>query len=282
MVRGGTPPPAPSLKRRGESSENTENVVRCPRTAQNCWAMPISLSSPASRVALITGGARGIGAAVAARLAADGWRVVIADRDPSIAASGGSSGIRAVTCDVADEASVTALIMDVAAQEGRLDGLVCNAGINARKPLADLALAEWSRVLAVNLTSTFLLVRAAETLLRAARGAVVTVASTRAHMSEPNTEAYAASKGGLVALTHALAISLGPDVRVNCISPGWIFTKGHAPRPEDHAFHPAGRVGEPADIAGLAAWLLGAESRFVTGAEFVIDGGVTRKMIYLE
>ena len=233
---------------------------------------------PSQSVGLISGGARGIGAGIAARLAEDGWRVVIADREPAEA----PRGVRAIACDVADEAAVANLIANVTAQEGRLDGLVCNAGINIRKPLAELTLAEWSRVLAVNLTSTFLLVRAAERLLRAARGAVVTIASTRAHMSEPNTEAYAASKGGLVALTHALAISLGPDVRVNCISPGWIFTKGDAPRPEDHAFHPAGRVGQPADIASLAAWLLGPESRFVTGAEFVIDGGVTRKMIYPE
>jgi len=237
-----------------------------------------TLSSPTQRVALISGGARGIGAGIAARLAADGWRVVIADRDPAAA----PPNVRAVACDVANEAAVTALIADLAAHEGRLDGLVCNAGINVRKPLADLTLAEWSHVLAVNLTSTFLLVRAAEPLLRAAQGAVVTIASTRAHMSEPNTEAYAASKGGLVALTHAMAISLGPAIRVNCISPGWIFTKGDAPRPEDHAFHPAGRVGQPADIASLAVWLLGPESRFVTGAEFVSDGGVTRKMIYLE
>jgi NAD(P)-dependent dehydrogenase (short-subunit alcohol dehydrogenase family) len=239
--------------------------------------MATTLPSP-TQVALISGGARGIGAGIAERLAADGWRVVIADRDPVDA----PPGIRAVACDVADEAAVTALIAEVAAREGRLDGLVCNAGTNIRKPLADLTLAEWSHVLATNLTSSFLLVRAAETHLRATRGAVVTIASTRAHMSEPNTEAYAASKGGLVALTHALAISLGPDVRVNCISPGWIFTKGEAPRPADHEFHPAGRVGEPADIASLAAWLLGPESRFVTGAEFIIDGGVTRKMVYPE
>ena len=231
------------------------------------------------RVILVSGGAHGIGQAIAARLARDGWHMVVADRD---AAGAAPPGGRYVVADVADEAAVAEMLASIAAQEGRLDALVCNAGINVRKPIGQLSLAEWSRVIGTNLTSTFLLVRAAETLLRAAQGSVVTIASTRAHMSEPNTEAYAASKGGLVALTHALALSLAPDVRVNCISPGWIFTKGEAPRPEDHAFHPAGRVGEPADIAGLAAWLLGPESRFVTGAEFVVDGGVTRKMIYLE
>ena len=101
-------------------------------------------------------------------------------------------------------------------------------------------------------------------------------------MSEPDTEAYAASKGGLVALTHALAVSLGPDIRVNCISPGWIHTKGAAPREEDHADHPAGRVGTAEDVAALAAFLLGPESGFITGAEFTVDGGMTRKMKYLE
>lgn len=230
-------------------------------------------------VALVTGGAQGIGAAVAARLAADGWRVVIADLDHNGTAPVGG---RYAVCDVADETAVAALVAGVAAQEQRLDALVCNAGIMIRKPIGQLTPAEWSRVIGTNLTSTFLLTRAAESLLRAAKGSVVTIASTRARMSEPDTEAYAASKGGLVALTHALAVSLGPDVRVNCVSPGWIFTKGDAPRADDHAFHPAGRVGTPEDIAALVAFLVGPESRFITGAEFIVDGGVTRKMIYPE
>ena len=224
-------------------------------------------------VALVTGGARGIGAAVALRLRNDGWDVVVADRDPAAAG-------RSVVCDVSDETAVFALVDGIRATEGRLDALICNAGFGIRKPIAELTLAEWSSVLATNLTSTFLLVRAAEALLRKAHGSVVTIASTRAHMSEPNTEAYSASKGGLVALTHALAISLGPNVRVNCVSPGWILTKGAAPTAEEHAFHPAGRVGTADDVAALVAFLIGPESRFITGAEFVVDGGVTRKMIY--
>jgi NAD(P)-dependent dehydrogenase (short-subunit alcohol dehydrogenase family) len=230
-------------------------------------------------VALVTGGARGIGAAIAERLAGDDWRVVVADRDPTGRAPLGG---RYVACDVADEAAIEALVAGVATQEARLDALVCNAGINVRKPIADLTLAQWSMVLRTNLTSTFLLARAGERMLRASKGAVVTIASTRAHMSEANTEAYAASKGGLVALTHALSISLSPDVRVNCISPGWIATKGDPPRGLDHAFHPAGRVGRPEDIAALAAFLVGPDSGFITGSEFIVDGGVTRKMIYPE
>jgi NAD(P)-dependent dehydrogenase (short-subunit alcohol dehydrogenase family) len=235
------------------------------------------MSTQPHPVALVTGGARGIGAAIAARLARDNWRVIVADRE-----TGETAGTRFIRCDVSDEAAVTTLVGDVRRTEGTLNALVCNAGFGIRKPLAALSLAEWSAVLATNLTSTFLLVKAAESLLRSARGTVLTIASTRAHMSEPDTEAYAASKGGLVALTHALSISLAPDVRVNCISPGWILTKGPEPRPDEHLFHPAGRVGRPSDIAGLAAFLLGPDAGFVTGAEFIADGGVTRKMIYPE
>ena len=229
------------------------------------------------QVAVVTGAAKGIGAAIARRLAHDGWRVIVADRDPAPA-----DGVRAVRIDVSEEAQVAALLHGIQTTEGRLDAVISNAGFMIRKPLAELSLAEWSAVIATNLTAAFLLARAAAPMLKAAQGSIVTIASTRARMSEPGTESYAASKGGLVALSHALAISLGPEVRVNCISPGWIDVRGEPLRPEDHAQHPAGRVGRPDDVAALVAWLVGAEAGFVTGAEFVLDGGMTRKMIYAE
>lgn len=237
--------------------------------------------SQTARVALVTGGGRGIGGAIADRLAGEGWQVVVADR-VSPKAEREAFPHRFVNVDIAEEAAVARLLSDIAEREGRLDGLVCNAGFMIRKPVEDLSLAEWNAVLATNLTSTFLLARSAAGLLRGNGGAILTIASTRAHQSEPHTESYAASKGGLLALTHALAISLGPEIRVNCISPGWIDTQGGPLSAEDHAQHPAGRVGRPADIASLASWLLGPESGFVTGAEFLADGGMTRKMIYAE
>jgi NAD(P)-dependent dehydrogenase (short-subunit alcohol dehydrogenase family) len=188
--------------------------------------------------------------------------------------------------DVADEATAPRAVAAVIDKFGRLDALVSNAGIMVRKPLRQLSPAEWHKVLDTNLTAAYLFARAAERPLRAARGAIVTIASTRALMSEPNTESYSASKAGLVALTHALAVSLGPDVRVNCVSPGWIVVRREEEkklRRKDHLQHPAGRVGQPRDIAEIVAFLLDRErAGFVTGANFVVDGGMTRKMIYEE
>ncbi len=241
------------------------------------------IGDTAPPVALVTGAARGIGRAIAFRLARDGWNTLLLDRDEEGVADTARAlgqGCHALAVDLADEAAIEHAMTAASVHLHRLDALVCNAGIMIRKPIETLSADEFRHVLAINLTSTFLLVKAAAPLLRRSRGAVVTIASTRARMSEPDTESYAASKGGLVALTHALAVSLGPEVRVNAISPGWIDVADAPLRAADHEQHPAGRVGTADDVAALAAFLLGPESGFVTGAEFVIDGGMTRKMIY--
>jgi NAD(P)-dependent dehydrogenase (short-subunit alcohol dehydrogenase family) len=238
------------------------------------------------KVALVTGAAHGIGRATARRLLADGWRVGVVDLKAGELARAYRNEARRVAvveADIGEETAAKRAVAATAEKFGRLDGVVSNAGIMIRKPIRQLTLAEWRRVLDVNLTAAFLLAKAAERELRRHRGAFVSISSTRAQMSEPNTEAYSATKGGLVALTHALAMSLAP-VRVNCVSPGWIATKDYNKlRRKDHAQHPAGRVGKPDDIAEIVAYLLdGERSGFVTGANFTVDGGMTRKMIYEE
>jgi len=240
-------------------------------------------------VALITGAAHGIGRATVQRLLDDGWRLGVVDLPNaglSRSYSKQSRRIAAIEGDVSDEQTARRAVAIVTEKFRRLDAVVSNAGVMIRKPLSRLTFANWRKVIDTNLTATFLLARAAEKALRAAGGAIVTIASTRALMSEPNTESYAASKGGLVALTHALAISLGPDVRVNCVSPGWIVVRRdelQELRRKDHRQHPVGRVGKPQDIAEIVSFLLDRErSGFITGANFIVDGGMTRKMMYEE
>ena len=248
------------------------------------------------RTVLVTGGAQGIGKAIAKTALARGLQVLIVDRDQAagqetISELGAQGEIRFQDADVAQESDVQRMIQGALDHFGRLDYLVNNAGIMIRKPVTELSYAEWRQVLSVNLDSIFLAAKYATPYLRAQGGAMVNIASTRGLMSEPDTEAYSASKGGIIALTHALAISLGPAVRVNCISPGWIEVsewkkqaQRHAPnlRPEDQAQHPAGRVGRPEDVASMVMYLLSEEAGFITGANFVLDGGMTRKMIYYD
>jgi NAD(P)-dependent dehydrogenase (short-subunit alcohol dehydrogenase family) len=252
------------------------------------------MASSEASAALVTGGAQGIGRAISLLLARKGWRVLAGDTDKEAGAEIEALDPHVVygQLDVASETSVAHAVGEALDRFGRLDALINNAGfMSPRVAIETLDLATWNRVIGVNLTGAFLCAKYATPHLKETHGAIVNIASTRALQSEADTEPYSASKGGLVALTHALAVSLSGAVRVNCISPGWIETSAwkkasqrKAPKlsAEDHAQHPAGRVGTPDDIAAAVAFLLSEDAGFITGANFVIDGGMTRKMIYAE
>ncbi|MCA1993929.1 MAG: glucose 1-dehydrogenase [Coleofasciculus sp. S288] len=249
------------------------------------------------KVAIVTGGGQGIGKAIAKRFLEEGLKVVIAELDQEAgqeteAEYSRLGEIKFILTDIADECMVKRAIAETIESFGRLDILVNNAAIAdpENPPIEELSLESWNQVITVNLTGAFLCTKHAVPHLRKHQGSIINIASTRALMSEPNTEAYSTAKGGIVALTHALANSLGSDIRVNCISPGWIavsdWQKQSARKePElteqDHKQHPVGRVGTPDDIAGMVVYLASPAASFITGANFVIDGGMTRKMIYL-
>jgi NAD(P)-dependent dehydrogenase (short-subunit alcohol dehydrogenase family) len=226
------------------------------------------------KAVLVTGGVRGIGRGTAALLASRGYGVAVADLN-------GRSQLPFFRCDVYREASVRSCVRAVLRRFGRLDALINNAGIAdpAGGAIDKLALKDWNRKIGVNLTGVFLMTKHCVPHLRRTGGAIVNIASIRALQSEPDSEAYAASKGGVVAFTHAAAMSLGPRIRVNCISPGWIAKAALSKR--DHAQHPAGRAGRPEDVGEMVAFLISEAAGFITGQNFVVDGGMTRKMIYV-
>ena len=242
------------------------------------------------RVAIVTGAARGIGRAIARRMAEEGAAVGLLDRDGDGAAAiaveiNRTGRAAAVQVDVSDSDAVRRAVTEVAQKLGPPTILVNNAGIGGfGSLLAENAEQLWHRVLGVNLTGAYLCARhVVPYMISAGHGSIVNVASTRALMSEPDGEPYGAAKGGLLALSHALAVSLGPrGIRVIAISPGWIHTSDGPLRPEDHAQHPVGRVGRPEDIAEAAVFLSDpAASGFLAGQNLVIDGGMTVKMIYV-
>jgi NAD(P)-dependent dehydrogenase (short-subunit alcohol dehydrogenase family) len=255
------------------------------------------------KVVGITGGGAGLGRGIAWYFARAGYAVSIIDRDRQagreclqVMQEAGSKALF-VPGDVSRPADVTRWLARTKAVLGCPDILINNAGTEIRKDVLKLSLADFDKVIAVNLRGTFLCSQGAAKMMakRAGakdqqRGCIINIASTRAFMSEAGTEGYSASKGGIIALTHAMAISLaGHRIRVNAISPGWIevgdwqkaskaITPHHSKA--DREQHPVGRVGTPEDIA-KACRFIAEDAPFMTGQNIILDGGMTVKMIYV-
>jgi NAD(P)-dependent dehydrogenase (short-subunit alcohol dehydrogenase family) len=245
------------------------------------------------QVVLVAGGATGIGAASARSFAAAGASVVVADVDAAAAqvtvdgiVSAGNAA-RFVECDVADEASVEALVKGILATEGRLDVVHANAGLESMSKATETTLSHWERVIGVNLTGVFLVCRASMPhMYERGSGCVVITSSPHAMATVPDAAAYAASKGGVHALMHSLALEAAPHgVRVNAIIPGTIDTPmvhrelSVASEPDEHikrfaASHPLGRIGRPDEVASVALFLASDAASFMTGSAVSVDGGL--------
>lgn len=243
-----------------------------------------------NKTVIVTGGANGIGRSIVQTFANAFANVVVADVDveagkkleKQLLASGKQAFF--VETDMRKEEEIRRLVEFTIQKYGGIDVVINNAGISKFISLFEMSVAEWDDMLNTNLRSAFLCSKEAARFMKEKGGSIINIASTRAFMSEPNTEGYAASKGGIIALTHALAASLSPyHIRVNSVSPGWIHTGDKSELSErDHKQHWSGRVGEPADIARACLFLANPENDFISGENITIDGGMTKKMIYEE
>lgn len=238
----------------------------------------------------VTGGAHGIGRGIVEAFRRAGAEVAFCDlnrRQGEITAR--DTGAAFYPADVADAAALCGVFDAVCERFGEIYILVNNAGISEFSPLAETTVGQFDRILAVNLrpmfvTAQHMAVRRNTPEGKRLYGRIINIASTRWLQSEPGSEGYAASKGGIVALTHALALSFSEyNVTVNCISPGWIDNGNFGNITErDRRQHPSGRVGMPGDIARACLFLADPANDFVDGQNIVIDGGMTKKMIYEE
>lgn len=242
------------------------------------------------RRVFVTGAGHGIGRAIVEAFVGEGDRVAFCDidarRGEEVAAQ---TGARFFALDVCDKEALESAVQTLLAEWGDLDVVVNNVGIGGFEPITETSVEHFEMVLNTNLRSAFITARLMA-MHRSKMGAtnrygrIVNLCSTRYLQSEPNSEAYAASKGGIWSLTHALAVSLAPlHITVNCIAPGWIsVNEEEVLRPEDHEFHLSGRVGQAEDIARTCLFLCDEKSDFVNGQCITVDGGVTKRMIYPE
>jgi NAD(P)-dependent dehydrogenase (short-subunit alcohol dehydrogenase family) len=245
-----------------------------------------------NKVVVVTGAAKGIGRGIASAYAENGAKVLIADVDETAGRQAESelkqmgADVLYIKTDVKSEVDIINLMETAKKTYDRIDVLINNAGKGLFKSLYEVTVEEWDDIIQTNLRSVFLCSREAAKYMRENEegGAIINMASTRAIMSEPNSEGYAATKGGIVAITHALAASLSEDqITVNAISPGWIHTGDYSQLTDiDHHQHFSKRVGKPDDIARACLYLTDRENNFVTGINLVVDGGMTKKMIYEE
>lgn len=239
------------------------------------------------RRVFVTGGAHGIGRSIVEAFCNQGDFVAFCDIDEARGAeTARATGARFFAVDVTSQSDLEAALQQVVDDEGDLDVVVNNVGISTFAPITEVSVEEFDKVLSANLRSAFITSRFMARLRKSngnrSYGRIVNLCSSRYLQSEEGTEAYSASKGGIYSLTHALAISLAPfRITVNAVAPGWIHVdEQEVLREEDHAFHPSGRVGEPADVARMVLFLAAPENDFINGQTITVDGGVTRKMIY--
>lgn len=221
-----------------------------------------------NKVAVVTGGAKGIGKAIVEEFRKAGAKVCIIDLLPNDYFVG----------DLANQEVLESFARKVIADHGHVDYLINNA-LPLMKGIEDCTYEEFNYALRVGVTAPFYLTKLFAPYF-ASGGSIVNISSSRDRMSQPQTESYTAAKGGISALTHALAVSLAGKVRVNSISPGWIDTEYTVYSGPDAIQHPAGRVGNPLDIANMVLYLCSDQAGFITGENICIDGGMTRQMIY--